>query len=248
MSDVNLMRGNYTVRLLSLLGSYGSLLPQYTRDMSSSSNIFFNPKAVNYTIPSHIPPPGPEIKHFHTTLTGYAPTPLISLPSIASNLGINKVLLKDERHRFSLPSFKPLGISWAIRNALIAELSESSSAPIPSTISLPELASKVSEAQIKLVTATDGKLGRIVAKLGEEFGVKGIDTRIFVERELGEEVKKGIRREGAEVIEIGGDMDVVVREAWLHAVAVDGVFVGIDAEENYEDFPKVSAASTYELE
>jgi diaminopropionate ammonia-lyase len=234
------MRANYSIRLLSLLGSPDSLLLPFTRNMSSSSNILFNAKASTYTIPSHITPPAPEIKDFHTTLSGYAPTPLLSLPSIASKLGISKLLIKDERLRFSLPSFKPLGISWAIRNALIAELSESSTSLVPSTISLPDLASKVSEAQIKLVTATDGKLSKIVAKLGKDFGVKSIDTRIFVERELDEEVKEGIRVEGAEVIGIDGEMEVVIREAWLHAVAVDGVFVGIDAEENYEDFPKMA--------
>ena len=234
------MQRNVTISLLSLFTSFKATFPTIVADMSSVNNVFINPKAAVHTLPSNIARPGPEIRDFHKYLTDYSTTQLIALPNIAEQISVNKVLIKDERHRYGLPSFKPLGIAWAIRNALIDELSETSVTPISSDISLLDLASKTKDARIKLVTATNGKLGQIVGKLGKEFGVEGINTRIFVESGLSADVKDGIRREGAEVIEIDGDMEVVVREAWLHAVAVDGVFVGIDAEENYREFPKVS--------
>jgi threonine dehydratase len=41
----------------------------------------------------------------------YAPTPLIQLPELATELGIHYVLVKDESNRSRLPSFKVLGAS-----------------------------------------------------------------------------------------------------------------------------------------
>lgn len=207
--------------------------------MPASNNIIISKDATTYTLLEHISKPGQDVIKFHESLPQYTQTPLISLHSIAQSIGLKQVLIKDERRRFGVPSFKPLGIAWAMRNALIAELSESLLEPLSQNISLADLAAKTKEARIKLVTATDGKLGRIVARLGKWFGIEGINTRVFVSSELDERVKNGIREEGAEVIEVDGDMEVVVREAWLHSVATDGVMVAIDAEEGYIDFPKV---------
>ncbi|MEO5778174.1 MAG: PLP-dependent lyase/thiolase, partial [Arthrobacter oryzae] len=55
---------------------------------------------------------------FHRTLAGYAPTPLTELPSLAAELGVGRVFLKDESNRLGLPAFKILGASWAVCRAL----------------------------------------------------------------------------------------------------------------------------------
>lgn len=207
--------------------------------MSVSNNNFTNPSAASYTIPAEASSPHVEITRFHNELSGYTPSPLISLPELAQPLKSGKLFIKDERTRFGLPSFKPLGIAWAMRNALIAELSEGLAEPIPADISLLDLAVKAREAQITLVTATDGKLGRIVAKLGKSFNVESIKTRIFVAEDLDEKIKAGIKAEGAEVIVVEGDFETAIREAWLHSVSTDGVLISLEAEENYEEFPAV---------
>ena len=49
---------------------------------------------------------------------GYAPTPLVSLPNLARQLGVAKILYKDERGRFGLGSFKALGGAYAVANVL----------------------------------------------------------------------------------------------------------------------------------
>jgi len=61
-----------------------------------------------------------------------------------------------------------------------------------------------------------------------------------VAEDLEESVKESIKAEGAEVIVVQGDFETAVRESWLHSVSTDGVLVNIDAEENYEDIPRVS--------
>lgn len=210
-------------------------------DAKNSRNLYTHADALNATLPGNLLPPVREILSFHKSLPEYNVTPVLSQPKIAESLGLKDVIIKDERLRFGLPSFKPLGLAWAMRNAIIAELSETLSESLSNDISLQDLAKKAKEEQIKLITATDGKLGMIVAKLGKYFGVESINTRIFVAEETDENLIASIKAEGAEVLVAPGDFEVAVREAWLHSVSTDGVLVSIDAEENYEDVPRVSS-------
>src|SRR4029450_8922072 len=67
----------------------------------------------------------PQLSHdavraFHRPLPGYEPTPLLSLPSLASQLGLGRILVKDEGQRFGLKAFKGLGASWAIHRLQLA--------------------------------------------------------------------------------------------------------------------------------
>ena len=55
---------------------------------------------------------------FHRTLPGYQPTPLRDLPGLATELGVGRVLVKEESSRLGLPAFKVLGASYATARAL----------------------------------------------------------------------------------------------------------------------------------
>ena len=55
----------------------------------------------------------PHIGDLHRSIPSYAPTPLVELPSLAARLGIGRLLVKDEAHRFGLKAFKGLGASYA---------------------------------------------------------------------------------------------------------------------------------------
>ena len=77
-----------------------------------ASHIFLNSSAASCHYGRDITDPG--ILRFHQKLPDFANTPLIPLPTVASELGLGKVFLKDESQRFGLPSFKILGASWAI--------------------------------------------------------------------------------------------------------------------------------------
>ena len=101
-------------------------------------------------------PPSPDAIEFHRGLHGYAPTPLVDLPTLADELGVGRVVAKDESSRLGLPAFKALGASWAVQRSL-AEYD----APAPATI----------------VTATDGNHGRAVAWGARRLGCRCV---IFV--------------------------------------------------------------------
>src|SRR5262245_14335647 len=59
---------------------------------------------------------------FHRRLPGYAPTPVVDAPGIASELGLARVSVKDESSRLGLPAFKVLGASWAVYRLLTDRL------------------------------------------------------------------------------------------------------------------------------
>ena len=54
----------------------------------------------------------------HRRMSGYPPSPLIELPAIARELGLERLWLKDESSRMGLPAFKILGASWAVVDAV----------------------------------------------------------------------------------------------------------------------------------
>src|SRR4051812_6155905 len=62
------------------------------------------------------------VRAFHTALPGYRPTPLVDAPTLAAQLGVASVRVKDESDRLGMPSFKILGASWATYRALCAHL------------------------------------------------------------------------------------------------------------------------------
>lgn len=135
-------------------------------------------------------PPGASARAFHCSLPGYAPTPLIELPSLASELGVGRVLVKDESSRLGLPAFKILGASWACHQVLQRQ---------------PEA---------RLVTATDGNHGRAVARMAAYFGVP---ATVFVPVVMLEATAALIASEGAEVVRLDVGYDDAVRAAAEYA-------------------------------
>lgn len=141
---------------------------------------------------------------FHRKLPGYAPTPLVSLPEIASRLGLARVLAKNESSRFGLPSFKLLGASWAIYRALAARTDVS----LDRWSSLEELARALAIFQpFTLAAATDGNHGRAVAHFAR---LLGFGARIFVPRGTSEARVRAIEGEGASCTVVDGDYDAAI--------------------------------------
>lgn len=157
-------------------------------------------------------PVGGPARDFHRSLPGYAPTPLVELPTLADELGVGRVLVKDESSRLGLPAFKILGASWACRQTI---------ARVPGA---------------HLVTATDGNHGRAVARMARE-----LDTgaTIFVPGGMLESTAALIAAEGADVVRVDGDYDETVRAAAAHAMAdPDRALVQDTSWEGYEQVPQ----------
>lgn len=160
---------------------------------------------------SDAPAAAGDARALHRSLPGYAPTPLVDVPAIAAELGVGRVLVKDESSRLGLPAFKILGASWACRQTLTRH---------PGA---------------HLVTATDGNHGRAVARMARELGT---DATVFVPMVMPEHTRHLIASEGAQVVPIEGDYDHTVRTAAEYAEAqASRALVQDTAWEGYQEVP-----------
>ena len=158
-------------------------------------------------------PPASDALAFHRDLDGYAPTPLVDLPTAATRLGVGRVVAKDESPRLGLGAFKGLGASWAVHLA-VADADASD----PLTV----------------IAATDGNHGRAVAHFA-----RLLDHRASIYIPLGVHptAAQNITDEGADLIRIDGSYDDAVAAAQLAAGAPGTVLVQDTAWEGYEDIP-----------
>ena len=152
--------------------------------------------------PAWRPEPGlePQARALHESLPGYAPTPLHSLPSLAEELGLGRVLLKDESSRFGLPAFKALGAFWAAHWAVEQSGRDTAS--------------------LTLVAATEGNHGRAVARAASLLGAR---ARIVIPAHTAPARADAIAAEGALVERIdGGYEDAVAHAAFERESRGDG--------------------------
>jgi diaminopropionate ammonia-lyase len=134
-----------------------------------------------------VPAPSSAAARFHASLDGYEPTPLRELASLATELGVAAVWLKDESRRLGLPAFKVLGASWAVERALRER---------PETHTL--------------VAASAGNHGRAVAHVAARLGLR---ARIFLPTRSVPARRQAIAAEGADVVVVDGTYEDAVSTA-----------------------------------
>jgi diaminopropionate ammonia-lyase len=135
----------------------------------------------------------------------------VPVPELAAELGVGRLLVKDESSRLGLPAFKVLGASWACRQVLQRR---------PGAV---------------LVTATEGNHGRAVARMAAHFGV---GAAVFVPEAVLPETAARIAGEGAAVMRVDGDYDDAVRRAAAFAGDRPGrALVQDTAWDGYEQVP-----------
>ncbi len=146
-------------------------------------------------------------------MAGYWPTPLHELPELATSWGVGRVLAKHEANRFGLPSFKILGASWGVYQALRETVD------VPGAEYGPEVCARLARGPVRrLVTATDGNHGRAVAWMARFFG---LESDVFLPESTSPGRVAAIRDEGAAVQLVPGDYDRACGDAaaWADAAA-----------------------------
>ena len=174
-------------------------------------------------------PADPRPRSFHRSMPGYRPSELAQAPGTARMLGLESLAVKMEVERFGLPSFKILGASWAVCQALSRRAGRSQPAA-----TLAELRRLVAAGDgPALVTATDGNHGRAVAHMAR---LLGLGARILVPEHTARARIEAIAGEGAEVEVVRGSYDDAV--ALAAATADDRHVVISDTSwPGYEDVP-----------
>jgi len=144
---------------------------------------------------------------------GYAPTPLLSLPGLAAQLGIASLHYKDEGPRFGLGSFKALGGAYAVARVV---------------------ADRGGARGLTVTCATDGNHGRSVAWGAQRAGCRCV---IFVHAGVSAARVAAIEHYGAEVRRVPGNYDDSVRHAADAAAAEGWTVVSDTSYPGYTDIP-----------
>ncbi len=182
-----------------------------------------------------------EVFDFHRGLEGYAATPLIDSPGLASRLGVAHVWVKDESVRIGLPSFKVLGASWATARAVAERLG------VRTPLRVEDLRSQLLSASgISLSAATDGNHGRAVARIATLFG---LPSHIYVPKGTVAARISAIEGEGAKVTIVDGTYDMTVERAACDA-GPGTLIIQDTAWPGYQDVPSwvIDGYSTIMLE
>ena len=172
------------------------------------------------------------VREFHRSFPMYAPTPLAQLPETAKALGIDKIYVKDESHRFGLNAFKVLGGSYAIGTYLAGKLGKPLSETGCRVLTSPETRETLGD--ITFITATDGNHGRGVAWTAHTLGQRSV---VHMPKGSAEERLNNIRLAGAQADIIDGNYDDAVRLSRKEAAEKGWVIVQDTSWPGYEEIP-----------
>lgn len=189
---------------------------------------FLNPSAKTWVAPPS--EPTDLVEAFHRKLPGYAPTSLVPLPSLAKDLGVKAVYIKEESNRMGVPSFKILGASWGTFRAVTQALH----LPLDSDLSVIRVAAQTHP--LTLVAATAGIYGRAVARIGS---ILALPVTIYIPHTTHPSTHDLIAAEGASVIVVPGDYDAAVRAAFAASHTPDHTLIQDTAFPGYEDVPSI---------
>lgn len=174
-----------------------------------------------------------QVRTFHQTFPQYEPTPLWSLPRLASRFGVKEIRVKDESYRFGLNAFKVLGGSYAIARYIAERLHRSMT-----DITYEFLTSDSFRQHFEpttFYTATDGNHGRGVAWSANQLGQKSVVRMPWGTTPTR---RDAIAAENATVTIEDMNYDACVRLAYQESQAdPNGVMIQDTAWEGYEEIP-----------
>lgn len=170
----------------------------------------------------------------HRTLDNYMPTPLVRLDTMAQNLGIKAIFVKDESLRFGLNAFKGLGGLYALTHVVCNKLGLDINQVRFSDLQRPEWKRQLKD--MVFVTATDGNHGKGVAWAAGQLGCRAHVYMPFGSSELRAEAIRTVGKADVRIMETG--YDDTVRFA-AEIAEKNGWFLVQDTSWNgYEEIPR----------
>jgi len=169
---------------------------------------------------------------FHRSFREYAPTPLVSLPGLAAQLGLKEFLVKDESRRFGLNAFKVLGASYAVGHILADRLGRDMAAVTRDILASAE--TRKALGPLVFVSATDGNHGCGLAWTARDLGFQ---SRIFMPRGSARVRVDAIGAEKAECTVTDLNYDDTVRHCRNLAAERGYILVQDTAWQGYEAIP-----------
>lgn len=172
------------------------------------------------------------VRRFHSSINEYRATPLVCLDELAKTLGVSKIYVKDESHRFGLNAFKGLGGTFAIAKLLCKKLGVDINDITFEYFKAKEVKEKIKE--MVFITATDGNHGRGVAWAATQLGCKSV---VYMPRGAAQRRVDAIREAGAEVFVTDLNYDDAVRLATEEGERNGWYLIQDTAWDGYEEIP-----------
>ncbi len=173
------------------------------------------------------------VERFLAHRPNHRATPLRALPSLAADLGVGAIHLKDEGYRLGLGSFKALGGAYAVIRLVLEAAERELGRPLGiADLRTPDVA-KISSA-MTFGCATDGNHGRSVAQGAQLVGARSV---IFVHGGVSDARVEAIARYGAEMVRVAGTYDDSVAEAARVCEAKGWTVVSDTSWPGYERIP-----------
>jgi diaminopropionate ammonia-lyase len=191
------------------------------------TKIFFNPAASPSPVAIYDRGNAARLRVLFANSPAFAPTPLIKLERLATELGLGGVWAKDERNRWGQGSFKSLGGAYAVVSLAAEALSVS-----PAEIfagHAPKAAS------LTVATATAGNHGRAVAFGASLAGARAV---IFVYGDVPKAQVAAIAALGAEIVTVAGDYEAACRAAETACAKHGWIMVSDVAQDGYTEIPE----------
>lgn len=165
----------------------------------------------------------------------YHATPLHPLPSLARELGVSSIYVKDEAGRFGLGSFKALGGAYAVAQLALAEAEHRLGRKVaPHELLDPEV--RASIRGLHVACATDGNHGKSVAAGAN---LLGIEASVFVHQGVARSRAAAIARYGARIVTVPGTYDDAVTTADRECRANGWTLVSDTARPGHEAVPRL---------
>ena len=156
-----------------------------------------------------------SVHDFFAARPELAPTPTRRLGALASALGLEALLAKDETARFGLNAFKLLGARFAIEHLL---------------------ARGAVRAGATLTCASEGNHGRAMARAARDAGCA---ARVYMAADAAEARASAIAQEGAAVIRVAGSYDDAVRQVERESAQHGWTVISDTAWPGYEEIPRL---------
>ncbi len=154
------------------------------------------------------------VEAFYRSRPELRATPLHHLASLAAELGVGELLLKDESSRFGLNAFKILGVSYAFHRAMASHVAGDS--PV-------------------VACASAGNHGRAVARAARELGWS---VRIYLPAGTAPARVEAIAGEGADVTVTDVGYEASIRQVVLDAEREGWLVISDTSWPGYDEVPR----------
>ncbi len=166
---------------------------------------------------------------FHVRLPDAAPTPLLDLAELATELGLGHVWLKDESRRYQMHGYELLGAGWALYREVLGRLQRR-----VRWDSVEDLVAKIDAVgPLRIVAVSDDEFGVAAARAAR---LLGFAAAIYVPAEMDAARVAAVEAEGAEVVAVAGGYDAALAAAAVETGA-DTVILSDSSWAGFDEIP-----------